>query len=78
MQNSLVIIIEELQPKQSKIQLWNLKLRNIALKKVREYNGITFYNDSKATNPEASIVAINSFNNTDVALIAGEEIKILI
>ncbi len=41
------------------------------LEKVREYNGITFYNDSKATNPEASIVAINSFNNTDVALIAG-------
>ncbi len=30
-----------------------------------------FYNDSKATNPEASIVAINSFNNTDVVLIAG-------
>ncbi len=41
------------------------------LEKVREFNGITFYNDSKATNPEASIVAINSFNNTDVALIAG-------
>lgn len=31
----------------------------------------TFYNDSKATNPEASIVAIDSFNNCDVALIAG-------
>jgi UDP-N-acetylmuramoylalanine--D-glutamate ligase len=41
------------------------------LEKVRELNGITFYNDSKATNPEASIVAINSFNNVDVALILG-------
>ena len=36
-----------------------------------EKNGITYYNDSKATNPEAAIVAINSFNNSDVALIAG-------
>ena len=34
-------------------------------------NCITFYNDSKATNPEASIVAIDSFNNVDVALILG-------
>lgn len=46
------------------------------LEKVRKYNGITFYNDSKATNPEASIVAINSFNNTDVALIAGGRDKL--
>ena len=41
------------------------------LEKVRELNGITFYNDSKATNPEASIVAIDSFNDVDVALILG-------
>lgn len=41
------------------------------LEKVREFKGITFYNDSKATNPEASIVAIDSFNNINVALIAG-------
>ena len=41
------------------------------LERVREMNGITFYNDSKATNPEASIVAIDSFNNVDVALILG-------
>lgn len=41
------------------------------LEKITQKNGITFYNDSKATNPEAAIVAIDSFNNTDVVLIAG-------
>ena len=41
------------------------------LEKVRELDGITFYNDSKATNPEASIVAIDSFNGVNVALILG-------
>ena len=41
------------------------------LEKVREMEGITFYNDSKATNPEASIVAIDSFNDVDVSLILG-------
>ena len=41
------------------------------LEKVRVMDGITFYNDSKATNPEASIVAIDSFNNVDVTLILG-------
>lgn len=46
------------------------------LEKVRVFDGITFYNDSKATNPEASIVAINSFNNTDVVLIAGGRDKL--
>lgn len=38
---------------------------------VRNLNEIDFYNDSKATNPEAAIVAIKSFNNVDAVLIAG-------
>jgi len=49
----------------------NFKSPEHRLELVRELNGTTFYNDSKATNPEAAIVAIKSFNNTDVALIAG-------
>lgn len=38
---------------------------------VRNFNGIDFYNDSKATNPEASIVALKAFLNKNVCLIAG-------
>lgn len=52
-------------------QIMTFKAPEHRLEKVRELNGITFYNDSKATNPEASIVAIDSFNNVDVALILG-------
>ncbi len=38
---------------------------------VRTIEGTDYYNDSKGTNPEASIVAINSFKDKDVVLIAG-------
>lgn len=41
------------------------------LEYVRDFNGIKFYNDSKATNPEAAIVAIKSFNDVNAVLIAG-------
>lgn len=52
-------------------QIMSFKAPEHRLEKVRQMNGITFFNDSKATNPEASIVAIDSFNNVDVALILG-------
>ena len=52
-------------------QIMSFKAPEHRLEKVREMNGITFYNDSKATNPEASIVAIDSFNGVDVSLILG-------
>ena len=54
-----------------KSEIMSFRAPEHRLEKVREYNGITFYNDSKATNPEASIVAIDSFNNQNVVLIAG-------
>lgn len=38
---------------------------------IRTIEETDYYNDSKATNPEASIVAINSFNDKKVVLIAG-------
>ena len=41
------------------------------LQYIRTIEGTDYYNDSKATNPEASIVAINSFPNKKVVLIAG-------
>ena len=52
-------------------RIMSFKAPEHRLEKVREMNGITFFNDSKATNPEASIVAIDSFNGVDVALILG-------
>lgn len=52
-------------------QIMSFRAPEHRLEKVRELDGITFYNDSKATNPEASIVAIDSFDNVDVALILG-------
>lgn len=68
-----IIIAKLLGMKNEEIkeQIMSFKSPEHRLEKIRELNGITFYNDSKATNPEASIVAIDSFNNVDVALILG-------
>ena len=60
-----------LEDEEIKERIMSFKAPEHRLEKVRELNGIIFYNDSKATNPEASIVAIESFNNQDVALILG-------
>ncbi len=46
------------------------------MEKFAQFNGITFFNDSKATNPESSIAAIDAFNNQNVALIAGGRDKL--
>ncbi len=53
----------------------NFKAPAHRLEFVRNYEGIDFYNDSKATNPEAAIVAIKSFKNDNIVLIAGGKDK---
>ena len=49
----------------------SFKVPEHRLEKFAQNTNTVFYNDSKATNPEASLVAINSFNDCNVALIAG-------
>lgn len=51
--------------------IMSFKVPEHRLEKFAQNEKTVFYNDSKATNPEASLVAINSFNNSDVVLIAG-------
>ena len=41
------------------------------LELVGEWDGVRWYNDSKATNPDASRVALNAFPETPLVLIAG-------
>src|SRR5207237_1310077 len=41
------------------------------LELVGEWNGVRWYNDSKATNPDAGRVALTSFPGTPLVLIAG-------
>jgi UDP-N-acetylmuramoylalanine--D-glutamate ligase len=41
------------------------------LELVGEWSGVRWYNDSKATNPDAGRVALTAFPNTPVILIAG-------
>lgn len=40
---------------------------------VRELNGITYYNDSKSTNPTATITALKSFSNNILLILGGME-----
>lgn len=51
--------------------IMSFKVPEHRLENFAQFNGITFYNDSKATNPEASLVAIRSFIDENVVLIAG-------
>jgi len=59
-----------------KSAIMSFKAPEHRLEKVTTLNKTVFYNDSKATNPEAAIVAIDSFNNQDVVLIAGGRDKL--
>ena len=63
--------IEGVSNENIKNAIMSFKVPEHRLEKFAQKDGISFYNDSKATNPEASLVAINSFNDCNVALIAG-------
>lgn len=63
--------IEGISNEHIKEAIMSFKVPEHRLEKIAEKDGITYYNDSKATNPEASLVAINSFNDCNVVLIAG-------
>lgn len=68
--------IEGISNEDIKKSIISFKVPEHRLEKFASKDGITFYNDSKATNPEASLVAIDSFNNCNVALIAGGRDKL--
>jgi len=63
--------ITGLDNKTIKEALKSFKAIEHRLEFVRTIDETDYYNDSKATNPEASIVAINSFIDKKVVLIAG-------
>lgn len=67
----IVAKLEGVETEKIKSAIMSFKAPEHRLEKVCEFDGITFFNDSKATNPEAAIVAIKSFNNQNVVLIAG-------
>ena len=75
MQNVMCAIITAkilgLDNKTIKNALKTFKAIEHRLEFIRTIDGTDYYNDSKATNPEASIVAINSFKDKKVVLIAG-------
>lgn len=63
--------LEGISNEHIKNAIMTFKVPEHRLERFAENNGIVFYNDSKATNPEASLVAIRSFVDKDVVLIAG-------
>lgn len=67
----IVAKIEGISNEDIKSSIMSFKIPEHRLEKFAQIGKTVFYNDSKATNPEASFVAINSFNDCDVALIAG-------
>ena len=67
----IVAKLEGISDENIRKSIMSFKVPEHRLEKFAQKGKTVFYNDSKATNPEASLVAINSFNNCDVVLIAG-------
>ena len=67
----IVAKIEGISNENIKKAIMTFKVPEHRLEYVTKIGNVEFYNDSKATNPESAIVAINSFNDKNVVLIAG-------
>ena len=67
----IVAKIEGISKENIKKAIMSFKVPEHRLEYVTKIGNTEFYNDSKATNPESAIVAINSFNDKNVVLIAG-------
>ena len=67
----IVAKIEGVSNENIKKAIMSFKVPEHRLEYVTKVGNTEFYNDSKATNPESAIVAINSFNDKNVVLIAG-------
>ena len=79
-QNAMCAILSakilDMDDKTIKEALKTFRAPSHRLEYIRTIEGTAYYNDSKATNPEASIVAINSFPDKKVVLIAGGRDKL--
>jgi len=62
-------------PKFNHFKIDNLKGVNHRLEWLKNVQGIEFYNDSKATNVNATITALKSFDKKNIFLIAGGDSK---
>ena len=72
---SAIACINSVFPELSDLKINNLKGINHRLEWVKNVNGVNFYNDSKATNIDATIKALKSFDKKNIFLIAGGDSK---
>ena len=75
--NSMAAIacIQSAFPNFNDFKINNLKSISHRLEWVRNIKGVDFYNDSKATNVNATITALKSFDKKNIFLIAGGDSK---
>ena len=70
-----IACMESAFPKLNQFKIDNLKGVNHRLEWLKNIEGIAFYNDSKATNVNATITALKSFEKKNIFLIAGGDSK---
>jgi UDP-N-acetylmuramoylalanine--D-glutamate ligase len=70
-----IACIQSAFPKFNDFKINNLKGVHHRLEWIKNTKGIDFYNDSKATNVNATITALKSFNKKNIFLVAGGDSK---